>query len=145
MTENGASRAGGPCEARPDDRSTTKVDRSGTNSPSLNPLQSPTAVRERLPTRPASEASQFQHGGVHYTATISYFPGTNRLAEIFLGNGREGSDVDAAAKDSAVVASIALQHSVSVGTIRRALLRDPRGVASSPLGVALDLIADMQP
>jgi hypothetical protein len=30
---------------------------------------------------------------------------------------------------------------VPLDTIRKALLRDPRGVASSPLGVALDLIA----
>jgi hypothetical protein len=40
-----------------------------------------------------------------------------------------------------VVASIVLQHGAHVDVIRRALLRDPRGVASSPLGVALDLLA----
>jgi len=74
-------------------------------------------------------------------ATISFFPGTDQLAEVFLGNGRAGSDVDTAAKDSAVVASIALQHGVPLTVIRKALLRDPRGVASSPLGIALDLIA----
>ncbi len=101
--------------------------------------------RLRLPNRRNSTTFDFECGVHHYTATVSYFPGTNQLAEIFLGNGRAGSDVDAAAKDSAVVASIALQHFVDVDTIRRALLRDPRGVASSPLGCALDLIADMQP
>lgn len=47
----------------------------------------------------------------------------------------------AAAKDSAVVASIALQHGVPVDTIRKALLRDSQGKASSPLGCALDAIA----
>jgi hypothetical protein len=78
----------------------------------------------------------------HYIATISYFPGSNRLAEIFLGNGRAGSDIDAAAKDSAVVASIALQHGVPVETIRKALLRDAHGRASSPLGTVLDLLAE---
>ena len=44
--------------------------------------------------------------------------------------------------DAYVVASLALQHGVAVDTIRKALLRDPRGVASSPLGVALDLISE---
>jgi hypothetical protein len=65
-------------------------------------------VRKRLPDRRASVSFNFACGPHHYIATISYFPGSNRLAEIFPGNGRAGSDIDAAAKDSAVVASIAL-------------------------------------
>jgi hypothetical protein len=44
------------------------------------------------------------------------------------------------AQDSAVVCSIALQHGVPIDVIRRALMRDPRGKASSPLGEAIDLI-----
>jgi hypothetical protein len=102
-------------------------------------------ARQRLPNRRASETFGFQCGPHQYTATISYFPGTDQLAEIFLGNGRAGSDIDAAAKDSAVVASIALQHDVPVDVIRKALLRDLHGVASSPLGMALDLIAGVAP
>lgn len=97
--------------------------------------------RLRLPNRRENFSFSFDCGPHRYTATVSYFPGTHLLAEIFLGNGRAGSDVDAASKDAAVVASLALQHSVGVDTIRRALLRDPRGVASSPLGVALDILA----
>jgi hypothetical protein len=99
------------------------------------------SARRRLPNRRESQTFNFNCGPHFYTATIAYFPGTDQLAEIFLGNGRAGSDVDAAAKDSAVVASIALQHGVSVEVLRRALLRDARGVASSPLGTALDLLA----
>jgi hypothetical protein len=100
-----------------------------------------TAARERLPARRSSETFSFECGPHRFIATVSYFPGTNRLAEIFLGNGRAGSDVDTSAKDSAIVASIALQHNVSLDTIRHALLRDSHGVASSPLGVALDMLA----
>jgi hypothetical protein len=96
--------------------------------------------RTRLPNRRASMTFGFECGPHHYVATISYFPNDGQLAEIFLGNGRAGSDIDAAAKDSAVVASIALQHGVPVNVIRRALLRDPHGRASSPLGRALDLV-----
>jgi hypothetical protein len=95
--------------------------------------------RMRLPNRRPSFTFNFECGPHSYTATVSYFPGTDRLAEVFLGNGRAGSDIDAAAKDSAVVASIALQHHVPVDVIRHALLRDSRGVASSPLGIALDI------
>ena len=97
-------------------------------------------ARQRLPNRRHSLTFGFTCGPHSYTATVSYFPGTDQLAEIFLSNGRAGSDVDAAAKDSAVVASIAFQHGVSADTIRHALLRDPRGIASSPLGIALDII-----
>jgi hypothetical protein len=39
------------------------------------------------------------------------------------------------------VASLALQHGIPVDVIRRALLRDSRGVANSPLGCALDLVS----
>jgi hypothetical protein len=97
-------------------------------------------MRARLPNRRASTTFTFECGPHRYFATVSYFP-SNELAEIFLGNGRVGSDIDAAAKDSAVVASVALQYGVPVDVIRKALLRDSRGVASSPLGCALDLLA----
>jgi len=100
------------------------------------------AERQHLPNRRRAESFNFQCGGHNYTPTIGFFPGTDQLAEIFLGNGRAGSDVDAAAKDSAVVASVALQFGVPAETIRHALLRDGRGTASSPLGVALDHFAD---
>ena len=97
-------------------------------------------VRERLPNRRLCESFNFQHGGMKYVASIARFH-DGRLGEIFISNHKSGSDADAAAKDSAVVASIALQHGVAVEVIRRALLRDGRGNPSSPLGAALDIIA----
>ncbi len=102
------------------------------------------ALRTRLPNRRPSETFAFECSGRRFIATISRFP-NNQLAEIFLGNGRAGSDVDAACKDSAVLCSLALQHHVPVETIRKALLRNSDGIASSPLGVALDLLAEEHP
>jgi ribonucleoside-diphosphate reductase alpha chain len=99
-----------------------------------------TTAREKLPDRRSSESFSFECNGLHYTATISRYA-DGRLAEIFLGNAKAGSHSDAAAKDSAVVCSIALQHGVPLDTIRKALLRDARGNPSSPLGAALDIIA----
>jgi hypothetical protein len=97
-------------------------------------------MRQRLPNRRACETFNFICNNLNYTASISRFP-DGRLAEIFLQNRRNTSQSDAAARDSAVVCSLALQHGVPAETIRHALLRDPRGVAASPLGAALDLIA----
>jgi hypothetical protein len=98
-------------------------------------------MRTRLPNRRACETFHFQCNGLHYTATIGRFI-DGRLAEVFLSNAKAGSHSDSAAKDSAVVASIALQHGVPVDVIRRALMRDSYGRASSPLGAALDLLAE---
>jgi hypothetical protein len=75
-----------------------------------------------------------------YSATISRFP-DGRVAEVFLGNHKAGSQSDTNARDAAVVCSIALQHGVALDVIRHALLRNARGMPGSPLGVALDLIA----
>jgi hypothetical protein len=97
--------------------------------------------RRRLPNRRASEQISFECNALRYVATVSFFP-DGRLAEIFLSNSKAGSHSDSAAKDSAVVCSIACQYGVPVDVIRKALLRDAHGVASSPLGVALDLLAN---
>jgi ribonucleoside-diphosphate reductase alpha chain len=83
----------------------------------------------------------FVCNGLKYIATISRYLNGD-LAEIFLSNAKAGSHSDAAAKDSAVVCSLALQHGVPVETIRHALLRDPHGNPSSPLGCALDRLLD---
>jgi hypothetical protein len=97
-------------------------------------------ARERLPNRRPSETFSFLCNDLKYLATVSRFA-DGRLAEIFIGNAKAGSHSDSAAKDAAVVCSIALQYGVPLEVMRRALLRDPRGAASSPLGVALDRIA----
>lgn len=100
------------------------------------------AERQRLPNRRGSETFTLECEGLAYLATISRFA-DRRLAEIFIANHKAGSAADAAAKDAAVVCSIALQFGVPLDVVRHALLRDPRGKASSPLGVALDFIAGM--
>jgi hypothetical protein len=96
-------------------------------------------TRTRLPNRRAAETFEITAGGLNYRATVSRFA-DGRIAEVFLSNHKVGSQADANAKDAAVVCSIALQYGVPVDVIRKALLRDARGAASSPLGVALDLL-----
>lgn len=102
-----------------------------------------TAARNRLPNRRANETFTFQCNDLNYLATVS-FSGDGKLAEIFITNAKAGSHSDSAAKDSAVVCSIALQFGIPLETIRHALLRDASGRPSSPLGAALDTIAEHQ-
>jgi hypothetical protein len=101
----------------------------------------PMSSRERLSNRRASELFDIDVGGRRYRCTFSRFP-DGRLAEAFISNNKAGSDSDCAARDSAVVCSIALQYGVPLETIRRALMRDSQGCPNGPLGVALDLIAN---
>ena len=63
----------------------------------------------RLPNRRASQQVAFECNALKYVATVSFFP-DGRLAEIFLSNAKAGSHSDSAAKDSAVVASIASRN-----------------------------------
>ena len=95
--------------------------------------------RARLANRRASVTFAFSCNDLKYLATISRYD-DGQLAEIFISNAKVGSHSDAAAKDAAIVCSIALQYGVPVEVIRKALLRDSGGVASSPLGCAIDHI-----
>jgi hypothetical protein len=95
-------------------------------------------TRQRLPDRRASETFSLQCAGLSYVATVSRFH-DSRIGEIFLTSHKAGSAADTAARDAAIVCSIALQFGADVETIRRALCRDGSGNASGPIRAALDL------
>jgi ribonucleoside-diphosphate reductase alpha chain len=91
-----------------------------------------------------AETFNIEVGGLHYIVSVGRFS-DGRLAELFITNGKAGSDSDANARDAAITASIALQYGVPLDVLRHALLRDSHGRPSSPLGAALDLIAARAP
>src|SRR6516164_1390697 len=100
--------------------------------------------RSRLPPRRACDTSGFEVGGLHYYGTISRFTEGGCVAEIFLSNNKSGSQADANARDAAVAASLAFQFGCPLDVLRDALLRDLRGKAATPLGAALDLVAERE-
>jgi hypothetical protein len=100
-------------------------------------------ARERLPNRRASETFSFEVEGLHYCATFSCFA-DGRVGEIFIDNHKVGSQSHGNATDAAVAASLALQHGCTIDVLRSALLRDMWGRATTPLGVALDLITERE-
>jgi ribonucleoside-diphosphate reductase alpha chain len=101
-------------------------------------------TRAHLPNRRASSIFERKVAGLRYTASISQFP-DGRVGEIFLQNHKPGSQSDSNARDAAVAASLALQFGCPLDTLRRAVLRDAAGRPSTPLGAALDRIADPVP
>jgi hypothetical protein len=100
------------------------------------------ATRQRLPNRREHELFDFEHAGIRYTAGIGRFPTSSGVAEVFLNvSGKAGGMIDVLARDSAVLASLALQCGASVDTLRHALIRNADGSASGALGVLLDRLA----
>jgi len=97
-------------------------------------------IRDKLPNRRPAETFDVEVGGLRYTATIGFYP-DGRVGEIFLQNHKAASSAGVMASDAAVAASLALQHGTPIDILRHALMRDPRGNASGPLGVVLDKIA----
>jgi DNA-binding IclR family transcriptional regulator len=101
----------------------------------------PRAALRRLPNRRPHELIDFEHEGRRYTAGIGRFE-DGGLAEIFVNvSGRAGGMVEVLARDTAVAASLCLQFGCNAETLRRALMRDSQGRASSAVGVLLDLLA----
>jgi len=96
--------------------------------------------RMRLSNRRASTSFNFEMNGLVFTATYSKCA-DGRVAEIFLANHKSGSQADASCRDAAVAASLAIQFGCPLDVLRDALLRDIRGIAATPLGAALDVIA----
>ena len=105
-----------------------------------------TDARRRLPNRRLCETFTFVCPGdrLTYTATVSHFA-DGGVAEIFVSNHKSGSHADHAAKDAAILASLALQFGAPLETLRNALLRDHQGHAITPVGAALDRLAEGDP
>jgi hypothetical protein len=101
------------------------------------------ATRKRLPNRREAETFDVEALGLHFRATVGRYS-DGRVGEVFLSNHRVNSMAGIVASDAAVVASIALQYGVPLDVIRGALMRDPRGKPSGPLGVVLDKIAQAE-
>jgi len=100
-------------------------------------------TRTRLPNRRLAETCDIEVAGLRYTATVGRFA-DGRVAEIFLNNSKPGSTSDSYVRDAAIAVSIALQHGCPLAVLQRAVLRDPRGAPSTPIGAAFDAIAGME-
>jgi len=61
-----------------------------------------------------------------------------RIGEILLAMAKDCSAAEVKARDSAIAASLALQHGCDVQILRRALTRNADGSAAGPLGLLLD-------
>jgi hypothetical protein len=102
--------------------------------------------RNNLPNRREIETFEFEHNGMIYVASVSYFIASNRrrrLAEVFLDAGKIGSQTQMIARDAAVQASIALQYSVPADELARSLCKiedaDGNFISAGPLGKVFEI------
>jgi hypothetical protein len=111
--------------------------RQGTDEPERAAMTS----RERLPNRRQCESLEFRHAGHLFTLCAGFYA-DGRIAEIFLSSHKPGSPIEAIARDAAITTSLALQHGVTLETIRQALTKDHDGAPATLLGAALDKLAE---
>lgn len=95
--------------------------------------------RRKLSNRRASETVEFDHGGLTYIAKASRY-GNGELAELFLDGPKIGSAAQIAARDAAILASLALQHGVSTAAMLHALEKLRDGSPAGPVGMAIALL-----
>ena len=84
--------------------------------------------RQHLSNRRGSVRFPIRHDGAVYLVTLSKFD-DGRIAEIFLDCAKPDSAIAVHANDAAVLASLLLQHGVTVAAIRRSI--------SGPIATAL--------
>src|SRR3954452_8996677 len=95
--------------------------------------------RTRLPNRRLNQTQEFDRDGISVKMTIGFKP-DGSVGEIFLNAARADSMLDVLMSDAAIICSLALQHGVPLQQIAHAIKRDKLGLASSPIGAAIDRI-----
>lgn len=95
--------------------------------------------RRIISARRASETFDVEFGGLKFPHTVTvgfYDDGT--IGEVFISGGKSGEQVEAIARDSAILLSLALQHGATLDTVAHALTRDGRGQPNTIICTVVD-------
>lgn len=99
------------------------------------------SVRRNLPQRRACETRGLHFRSVDCRVTIGFYP-DGTPGEVFIVGGKIGADFEAAARDGAILLSLALQYGVPLDVIAGALTKNTDGSPGSLVGaVVADLVA----
>ena len=103
--------------------------------------------RKALPQRRYSETFNvvFPPGGNKtYAVTLGCYA-DGRIGEVFLtSHGQVGSQADLAARDTAILISMALQHGAPLSRLSRAMTLDASGRPEGLAGVVLPLLLEWE-
>ena len=97
-------------------------------------------MRQVLPQRRRAETLTCGSWNQPFAVTVGFYD-DGTPGEVFIDSRKTGGDVEAIARDAAVVISLALQHGVAIETIRHAITRNSNGAPASILGAVIDALA----
>lgn len=98
-------------------------------------------TRNILPQRRAAETFAIDQNGRHATVTAGYYA-DGSLGEVFIVAPKVGSELEATARDGAVLISLCLQYGISLEVMCHAITRNEDGSASTIVGAAIDKLAN---
>lgn len=98
-------------------------------------------MRNLLPPRRFAETYSLEWGGFNkgFTVTLGLYHNLS-IGEVFITGGKSGEQVEASARDGAVLISLALQHGASIETIAHAITRDGHGEPQTIIGAVIDFM-----
>lgn len=108
-----------------------------------------TVTRQRLPNRRMAETREIAVNSLKIAATVG-FDEQGQPLEVFLSGAKDGSGLAAILDDASVLISLALQYQIPVSALRKSVARvperfdGPATAAASPIGAALDLLAELE-
>ena len=99
--------------------------------------------RRPLPMRRRCETFELPFGGLTkgHVVTVGYYA-DDTPGEVFISGGKSGEQVEAIARDGAVVLSLALQYGVPLESVRSAITRTGSGEPSSIVGAVVDRLME---
>ena len=111
----------------------------------VNGANGNSSTRKVPPNRRASETITFKWPPNSHRAP-TYFVSSSKsnmgtIFEVFVASARPSSPMADVIRDASIIISLALQHGVSVNTLRHSITRLNDNTAASIIGAALDLIA----
>jgi hypothetical protein len=96
-------------------------------------------MRRVLSQRRASETFDLRFWNQSFTVSVGFYP-DGTPGEVFVDARKTGGDVEAIARDAAVVLSLTLQHGAPIEGIRHAVTRGASEEPASILGAVVDSI-----
>jgi hypothetical protein len=102
--------------------------------------------RRPLSPRRRSETFDLPFGGLAnpHTVTVGYYD-DDTPGEVFISGGKSGEQIEAIARDGAVLLSMCLQHGVKLETVRHALTRDSQDRPMSIVGAVVEQLSNPWP
>ena len=96
-------------------------------------------TRRSLPQRRRSETFSLEHAGQTYFVSIGLYT-EGSIGEVFVQAAKTSSQIEALARDSAIIISLALQFGCSAETLRHSVTRAADGSPASLIGAVLDAL-----